>query len=886
MFVHSHLYALPGRHWLHPTLAIGHVLASICIANTLAAQPSTPQGGPQVDGSIQQVQAPQWLKPGTPPWPEDVEISEGSVAVTLLVTIDAAGRATKPDLVDPTTPVAFAKAALAFIRDQPFRPAMRGGKPVSARIHVQLTFEPFATIETRNNVALPRSTRPPTNRAPSGLPEPQSLEKLHRGWPWEGQEASSTGDGYGAHASIDIGAKAASESAASDMQFDMGMLRAVPRQNAAQLMTLAPGFVLSNHGGEGHAQGVYLRGFDAGEGKDMEVLVDGIPVNEPSNAHAHGYADTQFVIPEFVESLRIVQGPFDPRQSDFAAAGSAEFHLAAPAAGIRTQASLGSFGRRRFVLGYAPDHENLKKFAAFDVTQGNGFGPNRAHHNIRALAQFTGRALGTKYRFLTASHSLGFDTAGVIRQDALNKGVLSCGGQNVDESYCLHDPNQGGHASRHLASLELIQKSPDRTLSQQFTVMLRASRFRENFTGTLFDERGDGLDQQTDTLTLSTRGSYRTTVQFINTTQHIELGYDARHDRGSSRTLRLRRADQTPYTKVFDNGLALSRIGGYGRLELQATPWLAALAGVRIDGYGYAITARARPDEDLTGSRLPEQATSAFGVNVQPRFTVRVGRIAGLRWLSSFGLGSRSSDAAALSEGESAPFTRIWSGESGALCETDLVDHLKLESRAAVYFAHVDRDMLFDEARGRNVTIGATNRYGAYGHARLRYRKELDVNGSVAWAEAYQPTDGSSVGLETGSRVPFIPRFVVRGDAALRQELRILGYSAGIRESVGGSWISPRPLPLNRFGATQVTIDAAVSADFGVLAVEISGTNLTNRQNHSADYFYASNFDSSLTSARRSRLFAIAPPRRWMLTLTLQIDPPHGARSDITHAHN
>src|SRR5690606_12265246 len=109
---------------------------------------------------------------------------------------------------------------------------------------------------------------------------------------------------------------------ASDFNLRVGELSRVPRsEGAAGLLKLAPGILLTNKGGDGHAEQIFLRGFDAREGQDVELSVGGVPVNEAGNLHGNGYADLHFVIPELVDSLRVVEGPFDPRQGNFAVAG-------------------------------------------------------------------------------------------------------------------------------------------------------------------------------------------------------------------------------------------------------------------------------------------------------------------------------------------------------------------------------------------------------------------------------------------------------------------------------------------------------------------------------------------------------------------------------------
>src|SRR5205085_6502691 len=135
--------------------------------------------------------------------------------------------------------------------------------------------------------------------------------------------------------------------------------------------------LLSNEGGEGHAEQVFLRGFDAREGQDIEFSVDGIPINESGNLHGNGYVDTHFIIPELIESLRVVEGPFDPRQGNYAVAGSAEYHLGAPQRGLYSKVSAGSFGTLRELLMYAPAGGTNGTFAAAELYQTDGFGENR-----------------------------------------------------------------------------------------------------------------------------------------------------------------------------------------------------------------------------------------------------------------------------------------------------------------------------------------------------------------------------------------------------------------------------------------------------------------------------------------------------------------------------
>ena len=53
------------------------------------------------------------------------------------------------------------------------------------------------------------------------------------------------------------------------------------------------------------------------------MTVAGVPVNTPTGAHAHGYADVGFLIPELVSGVQDKKGPYFADEGDFSAAGSA-----------------------------------------------------------------------------------------------------------------------------------------------------------------------------------------------------------------------------------------------------------------------------------------------------------------------------------------------------------------------------------------------------------------------------------------------------------------------------------------------------------------------------------------------------------------------------------
>ncbi len=673
--------------------------------------------------------------------------------------------------------------------------------------------------------------------------------------------------------------------AASDIDIPIGRLADVPRRNAEQLLTLAPGLFLSNPSGEGHASTIFLRGFDAGEGQDVEMRLEGIPLNEPSNTHAHGYADTHFIIPELVERLRVIEGPYDPRQGDFAVAGSAEYSLGLAERGITTRGSYGSFGSRRFVALWGPSATTRRTFVGVDFAAGDGFGPNRAYASTRAMAQYVhdlGR--GVEVTTLATSYATRFDTAGVVRQDDYAaRRMPGCPRTDDAQFFCLVDPNQGGAASRHGVSVRIRKGG----FEQQLFVTVRELRIRQNLTGFVSDtsgtgdpQRGDGIEQTYAATTVGARASYARPFAAFGRKHELELGTFARHDASDGTARRLRFAGGAPYRTTVDSGLGITNVAFYAALRFTPFDRLTIRGGARVDSFAFAVQDRNRPLVDRAGARLGTENLDAYGVAFQPKITADVRLNVPIHWVTAFGIGTRSSDAQALSDGEFAPFARVRALETGIVgrfLDAAAPDAWSMTTRAVAYQTRVERDLLFDENAGRNTPIGASNRFGALVAARFASAFGLDAQTSLTYAEAYlPPPDASALDLTAGVRLPYAPRWVGRIDAALRRSVTIRGETVSYGVSSGMSYVAPRPLPFGELGPAYGSVDAAIRVRYRDVELGIEGTNLGDRRNKVAIYNYASNFrgPEAFPSLVSQQHFAAGPPRMVLATLTVHLDSP------------
>ena len=87
-----------------------------------------------------------------------------------------------------------------------------------------------------------------------------------------------------------------------------------PTNTSQDILRMVPGLFIAQHAGGGKAEQIFLRGFDIDHGTDLNLEVDGLPVNMVSHAHGQGYSDLHFVIPEMINYVNFDKGPYYARQ--------------------------------------------------------------------------------------------------------------------------------------------------------------------------------------------------------------------------------------------------------------------------------------------------------------------------------------------------------------------------------------------------------------------------------------------------------------------------------------------------------------------------------------------------------------------------------------------
>jgi TonB family protein len=807
---------------------------------------------------------------GAPPPTQDHVLLEFTVTVKGragdIVVLESAGHA-------------WDEAAREALSQWTFKPAVHEGTVVASR--------------TRLSFAMPAVLVPPTD---GGLEDGGSAVDAggaeHPPHPSEVVEDSLDGGHVDHVMSTVITERLTPKSrGASDLTIEIGKLALVPVQTGGERLKLAPGVLLTNEGGEGHPERIFMRGFDAREGQDLELTVDGVPVNDSGNLHGNGYADLNFIIPELIENLRVIEGPFDPRQGNYAVAGSADYELGLTKKGLTVKGSYGSFNTQRLVLLWSPESASSKTFGAVSLQRSDGFGQNRGAQSARAAAGYEGRlSETTSFRVQAIGYTAGFRSAGVVRDDDFRAGRLGF--------FDTYDARQGGEATRASLSGELHYHLGGFTAHQQASVIFRSSRVRENFTGFLNDvqlarqsphgQRGDLIDRDSEALTLSARGWGKLRRSVFGRNQELELGYFARYDTVSGQQQRvLAGADvNTPYAKDYDLSSRLSDIGLYGDLNLSFTPWLSLRGGVRADLLTYlvnnacAVADVRRPSStnppgdasclsqrDFGQYREPTERTSAFGVAAMPRATLLVGPFKGVTVTGSFGDGVRSIDPQFVTENKETPFASVRAWEGGVMYSAKFFDDwLDVSARGVVFGTRVDKDLIFSEQEGRNVIGGSTSRLGALVQARAR-GGFFDVQTHATFVRSQFD--------DTGLLVPYVPDLVVRGDAAVFHDLpwRLAGAPVKASAGLGVTYVGRRALPFGQRSDVIFVTDVNGELAWRFVTVGLAATNLFDTRYRLSEFNFASDFQTTppFPTLVPVRHFTAGAPRALMLTLAFNV---------------
>jgi TonB family protein len=771
----------------------------------------------------------------------------------------------------------FDAAALAAVRIWRFAPATRDGVPVRARIRIPFHFAPEAhqAPEAPKVVVGKREQVPKHEEEEKPLPVefPHGVAAPHA--------VTEPGKPIEIHVQ---GRPNPPRRGASDFRIDRSTLGAAPHATAADLLATAPGVHVSHPEGDAIAQRIYLRGFDADHGQDVEFRVGPIPLNQRSHIHGQGYADLNVIIPETVRSIRVIEGVYDPEQGDFAVAGSAYFDLGVEERGLQLKATYGSFQTKRALALWAPEGQSEDTFAAAVFRASDGFGDGtRGSVSAGVTGQVRLQLPGDFSMLLYAAGYGGrANVAGVLRRSDVERGFVGFYDAYGDASARA----QSAAATRTQLGLT-VERTDDDGSHKSATIWAHLATYRSrlNFTGYTqrsrenpeWAGRGDLIEQSNQDLGFGGRLTFRSRKikPFSWLTTQLALGAEIQTDAVDQAQNLLQAPQNETWDRRVDTSIQATSIGLHGDALFAMTQYARIRAGLRADLLVFDI-------DDKLGNFIPAfrkethiegYRRTAAGIAWGPRVSVESDPTRWLRLSASYGEGYRSPQARQLEEGENAPFSKVRSYEAGAR----VADGTRLALTTALYETRLSYDLAFDATEGRLERIGPTTRRGFVAHLQATPNAWFmaAISGTFVHATLDSPPpatpDNPTPPFTSGQQLPFVPPVVVRADVSFKRPLfSFAGSPVELRLGYGTTFLSPQPLPYDQRAAPVFLVDATAAIRRSFLEIGVDATNLLSARFADTEYSFVSNWRSSaIPSALPTRHLSAGAPLSVLGSVTL-----------------
>ncbi len=363
-----------------------------------------------------------------------------------------------------------------------------------------------------------------------------------------------------------------------------------PVRSSQDILRMVPGLFIAQHAGGGKAEQIFLRGFDIDHGTDIEVSVDGMPVNMVSHAHGQGYADLHFLIPELIDYVDFNKGPYYARHGDFNTAGYASFQTKNVLDRSLLKIEAGNFDTYRAVglidvLGKKPEQKH-HAYLASDLTFTNGpFESPQYFNRLNLMGKYNGLISDNKVLTLSVStFSSSWDASGQVPDRAVRSGLITRFG-SIDD-------NEGGATSRSNANIQLLQILDNvGVLRNQLYYVKNQFKLYSNFTFFLNDPvNGDEIRQAEN------RNIYGYNVQYTKESNLAsmgltsEVGFKIRYDKTDETEL--------SHTKTRNEFISYKAFGNIDQLNaalyvdevLTLSDQFTINAGLRFDQFGFGYT--------------------------------------------------------------------------------------------------------------------------------------------------------------------------------------------------------------------------------------------------------------------------------------------------------
>ena len=596
-------------------------------------------------------------------------------------------------------------------------------------------------------------------------------------------------------------------------------LEARPIMRPGEVLEAVPGFITSQHSGEGKANQYYLRGFNLDHGSDFATTLAGVPMNESSGAHAHGYSDVNLLIPELVSGVQYTKGPYFAEHGDFSAAGSANISYTNKLDRPVLSLSTGGFGWSRLFGAVSPEVAGGNMLFGLELSKNDG--PWELADDMRKV--------NTVLRYSQGDARNGFSITGMAyaaRWNSTDQIPLRATKSGFISRYGNIDATDAGRTTRYSVAGDWLRSGTNHSTRITAYALRGGLNLFQNFTYFLVDPvNGDQVEQEGRRWVTGAKVTHRRMGNWLG--RHIEsaVGVNVRNDAVGTVGLYATRGRQF-LDAIRRDTVGQTTLGLFGQSEVEWSSVFRTTLGLRGDVYRYSVNAL-RPLNTGTG---------VTGL-VSPKVTAVLGPWKATEVYLNYGHGYHSNDARAATtvvdpisgepvESEN-PLVPARGGEFGLRS----VAVSGLQTTMALWYLAFDSELIFVGDAGIAEASRPSQRYGLEWTNYLKLTDwlvgELDV--SVSRAE-FSDDDPA------GSLIPGALDRVISGALSVLPSQRFYG-------SVRLRHFGPRPLVEDgsQMSASTTIWNGEFSARINErLTVVVEGFNLLNSSVSDIDYFYTS----------------------------------------------
>lgn len=473
-------------------------------------------------------------------------------------------------------------------------------------------------------------------------------------------------------------------SAGSEGAITAAQLAVRPVNRATEILETVPGLVISQHSGEGKANQYYLRGFNLDHGFDFGQTIAGIPVNMPTHAHAQGYADSNFLIPELVSGVQFRKGPYYAENGDFSSAGSANINYFNVLDKPIVSTTGGSFGYGRVLGAASPRVGRGNLLGAFEWERDNGpwVSPNNKD-KFNTLVRYSQGDTRTGFSATFLGFSNHWHSTDQIPRRAVEAGLIN--------RFGFIEETDGGETYRYAGVVDWQRSS--RNDSTRVTAYLQryGVQLFHNFTYFLNDpENGDQFEQFENRWTAGGKVTHRFIRRIGGRPAESAVGVDIRNDSvGGPLGLYLTTQTRRRETVRADEADQTS-VGFFGETEIEWSRVIRTTFGVRGNVYRWNVR-----------SGSPANSGGAAAAIVNPKISAAFGPWRGTELYANAGTGFHSNSGLGIMlrsdpvTGEPATPSPAFAQARGAEVGVRTVAIRGLQTTATLWYLGFDSELVY-----------------------------------------------------------------------------------------------------------------------------------------------------------------------------------------------